>query len=283
MAFLRRRRFISVVGRKSAVPEGLWIKCPACKKAVYGTDVKDHQEVCPQCNYHHRLSVWQRIEWLLDPESFTETYPNLISADPLGFTIKEVSYSYAQKVVEYQKKTGLKEAIITGFGTIEGERAAFSFMDFSFAGASMGSVVGEKFCRAADDAIRERVPLVSFATSGGARMQEGTLGLMQMAKTADAVRALNEAAIPYISVLTNPTTGGVYASFASLGDVVLAEPGAEIGFAGKRLIEGALKVKIPEGFQTSEYQFANGFVDDIVPRTEMRPMLARLLLYLKPQ
>jgi len=178
MAFLRRRRFISVVGRKSGVPEGLWIKCPACKKAVYGTDVKDNQEVCPQCNYHHRVSAWQRIEWLLDPGSFMETYPNLISADPLGFTIKEVAYSYAQKVTEYQKKTGLKEAIITGFGAIEGERTAFSFMDFSFAGASMGSVVGEKFCRAAEDAIRERVPLISFATSGGARMQEGTLGLM---------------------------------------------------------------------------------------------------------
>ncbi len=272
-----------MVGRKSGVPEGLWLKCPACKKAVYGTDVKDNHEVCPQCNYHHRVTVWQRIEWLLDPDSFTETHANLRSADPLGFTIKEVSYSYAEKVSGYQKKTGLKEAIVTGFGCIEGERAALSFMDFSFAGASMGSVVGEKFCRAADDAIRERAPLISLATSGGARMQEGTLGLMQMAKTADAVRALNEAAIPYISVLTNPTTGGVYASFASLGDIVLAEPGAEIGFAGKRLIEGALKVTIPEGFQTSEYQFDNGFVDVIVARSEMRPLLGKLLRYMTPK
>lgn len=283
MAFPQRRRFVSVVGRKSGVPEGLWVKCPACKQAVYRTDVRDNQQVCPQCNYHHRVPVWQRIEWLLDADTFEETYPNLISADPLGFSIEEVSYSYAEKIAEYQEKTGLKEAIITGFGRIEGEPAAFSFMDFSFAGASMGSVVGEKFRRAADDAIRERVPFVSFAASGGARMQEGTLGLMQMAKTADAVRALNEAAIPYISVLTNPTTGGVYASFASLGDIVLAEPAAEIGFAGKRLIEGALKVTIPEGFQTSEYQFENGFVDLIVSRPKMRSLLGKFLRYMKPR
>jgi acetyl-CoA carboxylase carboxyl transferase subunit beta len=283
MAFPQRRRFVSVVGRKSGVPEGLWVKCPACKQVVYRADVRDNQEVCPHCNYHYRVPVWQRIEWLLDANTFEETHANLISADPLGFTIEQVSYSYAEKIAEYQDKTGLKEAIVTGFGCIEGERAAFSFMDFSFAGASMGSVVGEKFCRVADDAIRERVPLVSFAASGGARMQEGTLGLMQMAKTADAVRAINEAAVPYISVLTNPTTGGVYASFASLADIVLAEPGAEIGFAGKRLIEGALKVTIPEGFQTSEYQFANGFVDLIVSRPETRSLLGKLLRYLKPQ
>lgn len=282
MAFLKRRRFVSVIGRKSAVPQGLWVKCPGCRQPVYQPEVDENQQTCPHCNHHHRIGARRRIERLVDPGSFTETHAGVQSTDPLGFTLEEVSYSYADKLKEYRDKTGLTEAIVTGFARIEDQPTALSVMDFSFCGASMGSVVGEKFCRAAEDAIRERTPLVSFAASGGARMQEGILGLMQMAKTAGAVRAMHEARIPYISVLTNPTTGGVYASFAGLGDIVLAEPGAEIGFAGKRLIQGALRVDLPDGFQTAEYQFRNGFVDQIVKRTELRPLLGRLLLYLRP-
>jgi acetyl-CoA carboxylase carboxyl transferase subunit beta len=181
-----------------------------------------------------------------------------------------------------QSDTGLDEAMITGFGSVSERRAVFGAMDSRFIMASMGSAVGERFCRAAADAIRERLCFVCFAASGGARMQEGTVALMQMAKTADAVREMNEAGVPFISVLTDPTTGGVYASFASLGDIMLAEPGANIGFAGKRLIESALKVKLPEGFQTAEFQSENGFVDRIVKRNEMRTILSKLLAYMTP-
>ena len=283
MGFLKRRRFVSVIGRKSAVPENLWMKCPGCDRTVYRTEVAENQWVCPQCAYHHRISAEQRIELTVDPDSFEETHPGVQSCDPLQFTLDEVDYSYAKRVDQAMRKTGLDEALVTGTARIEGAPAVLGVMDFSFRGGSMGSAVGEKFCRAAGDAIRERIPLVVFAASGGARMEEGILSLMQMAKTAEAVQQLNEAGIPYISVLTHPTTGGVYASFASLGDIILAEPGAHIGFAGPRLIQGALKVELPEGFQKAEYQYENGFVDRIVKRTEMRPLLGRLLRYLGPQ
>ena len=282
MAFLKRRRFISVIGRKSAVPDGLWMKCPGCNQPVLRSEVEQNQWVCPLCSFHHRISARQRIEYLTDPDSFEETNAAIESADPLGFEIEEVSYSYLSKLEGYKKKTGLNEALVTGRASIQEQPTVLGVMDFGFCGASMGSVVGEKFCLAAEDALRDRLPLTVIAASGGARMQEGILSLMQMAKTAGAVHALNDAGIPYICVLTNPTTGGVTASFATLGDVTLAEPGAEIGFAGKRLIEGALKVKLPEGFQSAEYQYENGFVDQIVQRTELRSVLGRLLLYLRP-
>ena len=283
MPFLKRRRFVSVIGRKSSVPDGMFTKCPGCDKPVSTTEVEDNLMVCPLCGHHNRINARQRLAYLLDPDSFTETHIAVQSGDPLGFVIPEQSYSYPERVKRAHAKTDVTESIITGGGAIGGLRAVFGAMDFSFLGGSMGSALGEKFCRAADDAIAERVPFVVFTSSGGARMDEGILGLMQMAKTTDAVRALNAAAVPYISVLTHPTTGGVYASFASLGDIVIAEPGAQIGFAGPRLIEGALKVKLPEGFQSAESQYNNGFVDYIVPRPEMRDLLARLLKYLTPQ
>jgi acetyl-CoA carboxylase carboxyl transferase subunit beta len=283
MGFLKRSRFVSVVGRKSGVPDGLWLKCPGCSQAVYRADVQENLNTCPHCDHHYRIAARDRIDSLVDPESFRETHADLLPADPLDFNIEEVSYSYRDKLKSYREKSGLNEAIVTGEAHIEETPAILSVMDFTFCGASMGSVVGEKFFRACEEAARERIPLVSIATSGGARMQEGILGLMQMAKTSEAVRVVNEAAVPYISVLTNPTTGGVYASFASLGDIILAEPGAEIGFAGKRLIEGALRVKLPEGFQSAEYQFDNGFVDRIVKRAELRPVLGKLLRYLSPR
>ncbi len=283
MPFLKRRRFVSVIGRKSHVPDGMWMKCPGCNQAVTRKEIEENQLVCTHCDYHHRIGAMQRIKALVDPDTFEETHAGIQSEDPLGFVVEETSYSYPKKVRESSEKSGINEAMVTGFAKIESTRTALGVMEFGFLGGSMGSALGEKFCRVADDAIRERVPLVVFTSSGGARMMEGILSLMQMAKTADGVRALNEAGIPYISVLTHPTTGGVWASFASLGDIILAEPRAHIGFAGPRLIEGALKVKLPEGFQSAEYQHENGFVDQIVSRTELRTVLGKLLAYLAPQ
>lgn len=283
MPFLKRRRFIGVIGRKSHVPDGMWMKCPGCNQAVTRKEIEDNQFVCTHCDYHHRIGARKRIEFLVDPDTFEETHKGIVSSDPLGFVVEETSYSYPKKVKESTEKSGLSEAIITGLAAIEGTRTALGVMEFGFLGGSMGSALGEKFVRASEDAIRERIPFVVFSSSGGARMMEGILSLMQMAKTSGAVQAMNVAGIPFISVLTHPTTGGVWASFASLGDIILAEPKAHIGFAGPRLIEGALKVKLPEGFQSAEYQFENGFVDEIVNRTEMRTVLGKLLAYLAPK
>lgn len=277
---LKRRRFVSVIGRKSAVPDGLWMKCTGCAQAVTRSEVEENLQVCPHCGHHYRISARKRIEWTVDPGSFEDTHMGIASTDPLGFEVEEAGYSYLERVEQAKEKTGLNEAIVTGFARVEGAPAVLGAMDFSFRGGSMGSALGEKFCRAASDAVQERLPLVLIAASGGARMEEGILSLMQMAKTADAVRQMNEAAVSYISVLTDPTTGGVYASFASLADIIIAEPGAHIGFAGPRLIEGALRVKLPEGFQKAEYQYKNGFIDQIVKRSEMRPLLGKLLRYL---
>jgi acetyl-CoA carboxylase carboxyl transferase subunit beta len=282
MGFLKRQRFISVIGRKSAVPEGTWVKCESCNQAVYRPDLEVAQFVCTHCGHHFRVKAWQRISWLVDPDSFEEHHNKVRSADPLRFTVKAVSYSYKDRVKKAREKSGLNEAIITGKARIEGAPTMLGVIDFTFRGGSMGSALGEKFCRTAAEAVKENIPFVMFSASGGARMEEGILSLMQMAKTSDAVRQLNEAGVPFISVLTHPTTGGVYASFASLGDITLAEPGAHIGFAGPRVIQSALKVQLPEGFQKAEFQFKNGFVDQIVKRTEMRPYLGRLLRYLTP-
>ncbi len=283
MAFLSRRRFVSVVGRKSNVPPGLVLKCDGCKQVIFHRDLRENQMVCTGCGYHYRVKARRRIAWLADPDTFEETHAGIESADPLGFVIEAVGYSYPDKILQGKQKSGLNEGLVTGFACIDSVRTVLGAMDFSFRGGSMGSALGEKFCRAAEDAIQERIPFIVITASGGARMEEGILSLMQMAKTSDAVRAMNDAAIPYIVVLTNPTTGGVYASFASLGDITIAEPGAHVGFAGPRLIEGALKVKLPEGFQSAEYQFKNGFVDMIVPRTELRTILGKLLRYLSPR
>jgi acetyl-CoA carboxylase carboxyl transferase beta subunit len=286
MAFLKRRRFISVIGRKSPMPDGVWMKCPGCKRAVYKAEVEANLQVCPGCNYHHRITARKRVEVTADPDSFQETHADIQTLDPLRFTVRledDREVTYLSKVEQAKQKSGLQEALLTGYCRIEGEPAVLGVMDPYFVGGSMGCAVGERFCRAVEDAVRDRLPLVVFAASGGARMQEGILSLMQMAKTADAVRALNDAALPYITIMTDPTYGGVYASFASLGDITLAEPGAMCGFAGPRLIEGALKVKLPPGFQSAEYQYEHGFIDQIVKRTELRPLLSKLLRYLAPK
>ena len=280
MSIFKRSKFGGFMGGQKKVPDGVWLKCPSCSQAIYRNELEENLHVCPGCQHHFRIAARRRLEWLVDPDSFEETHREVLSQDPLNFKVGKETY--AERVERARTDSGLDEALLTGFGAVEGHRAVFGAMDAKFIMGSMGSAVGEKLCRAAQDAIRERLCFICFAASGGARMQEGTLALMQMAKTADAVRQMNDAGIPYISVLTDATTGGVYASFASLGDVILAEPGANIGFAGKRLIEGSLKVKLPEGFQTSEYQFKNGFIDQIVPRQEMRPTLSRLLQYLSP-
>lgn len=278
MGFLKRKRNSLDA---TSIPDGLWMKCAACQQTVYRAEVEENLHVCPACGHHYRIGARQRVALLTDPETFEETWTDLEAADPLEFRVGEESYK--DRIDRARRESGLRDALLSGFAAIEGFRIALGVMESSFIMASMGSVLGEKFCRLVRDAIREQVPLVVFAASGGARMQEGILALMQMAKTADAVREINAAGLPYISVLTDPTSGGVLASFAGLGDIILAEPGAYIGFAGTRLIEGALRVKLPEGFQRAEYQFENGFIDQIVNRTEMRSFLARLLRCLSPQ
>jgi acetyl-CoA carboxylase carboxyl transferase subunit beta len=279
MGFLKRKKF-EPAGDRKEIPDGLWMKCGDCGQTVYRSEVEENLHVCPACSHHYRLGARVRVAITVDPDSFAETHTNIETIDPLHFRVGD--QAYLDRVNRAKEQSGLNEALLTGFATIEGTRAALGVMDSNFMMASMGSALGEKFCRLVRDAIRERLPLVVFAASGGARMQEGTIALMQMAKTADAIRQINEARLPYISILTDPTSGGVFASFASLGDILIAEPGAYIGFAGARLIEGALRVKLPEGFQRAEYQFENGFLDDIVKREDMRAYLGRLLRYLAP-
>jgi acetyl-CoA carboxylase carboxyl transferase subunit beta len=256
------------------MPDGLWVKCTDCGEMIYKRDLEEHLYTCPKCDKHFRIGSNQYIAILLDTGSFVEMDADLVSADPLEFVDEK---PYTTRLAEGRRKTGLADAIRTGTGTINGERLAIAIMDFSFIGGSMGSVVGEKFARAADAARRERIPFVAVTASGGARMMEAALSLMQMAKTSVSLALLAEEHVPYYVVLTDPTTGGVTASFAMLGDVILAEPKALIGFAGPRVIEQMTKKKLPEGFQRSEFQLEHGFVDHIVHRKEMRSTLSRLL------
>ena len=260
-------------GRRE-IPAGLWIKCPRCAALNYRRELERAFRVCPKCGYHHRLSAAERLTLVLDAGSFQEFDGDLAPDDPLAFVDEQ---PYPARVDEAQRRTGLPEAALSGTGTIEGAAVVVAAMDFGFLGGSMGSVVGEKIARAAERAAATRVPLVVFAASGGARMQEGTLSLMQLAKTSVALARLADAGVAFISVLCDPTTGGVAASFAFQGDVVLAEPGALIGFAGRRVIEQTIRQKLPDGFQTSEFVFEHGLLDRIVPRAELRATLGRVL------
>lgn len=255
------------------MPAGLWAKCPRCNNLIYRKELERNLKVCPKCGYHHRLSAEERLEITLDEGSFEEYDPGLTSADPLGFE------GYPQKLAEAQAKTGRPEAVISGEGAIDGMRTVIAALDFFFMGGSMGSAVGEKVARAAERARERQLPLVIFSASGGARMQEGALSLMQLAKTSAAIERLHEAGLPYLSVMCDPTTGGVTASFAFLGDVILAEPGALIGFAGRRVIEQTIRRKLPDDFQTAEFCLQKGLIDMVVPRAEMRSTLARLLSF----
>jgi len=252
----------------------LWAKCPHCANLVYRKELERNLRVCPRCGFHHRLSAMDRLALVLDLASFVETDAALLPEDPLGFVDEK---PYPERIEESRRKTGRTEAIVTGTGTIEGAHAVVGAMEFGFMGGSLGSVVGEKIARSAERARDHRWPLVLFVASGGARMQEGVLSLLQLARTSVALARLADAGVALITVLCDPTTGGVAASFAFQGDIIVAEPGALIGFAGPRVIEQTIRQKLPEGFQTSEFLLEHGFLDAIVPRAELRGAVARLL------
>ncbi len=265
---------ISTEKRTRSVPEGVWIKCPQCDAQLYRNELERNMQVCPKCDHHMRIGARRRLEVFLDAESEEELAGDLEPEDPLKF---KDSKRYRDRIVQAQKKTGEKDALVAAKGTLLGKPVVVCAFEFSFMGGSMGSVVGERFARAADYATEHRIPLVSFSASGGARMQEALFSLLQMAKTSAALARLGEAKVPYISVLTDPTTGGVSASLAMLGDVNVAEPNALIGFAGPRVIEQTVRQKLPEGFQRSEFLLDHGAIDMIVDRRQMREELASLL------
>lgn len=256
---------------KSSVPEGMYVQCPKCKKSVYRADLKVHLGVCPQCGYYYPLSARARISLIVDKGSFKELDEKMTSVNPLDFP------GYEEKLVSYKEKTGQNEAVLTGEAAIEGEQTIIAIMDSSFMMGSMGSVVGEKITRAIEYATSKRLPMIIFTASGGARMQEGIFSLMQMAKTSAALAKHDDQGLLYMSILTDPTTGGVTASFATLGDIILAEPGALIGFAGPRVIEQTINQKLPEGFQRSEFLLEHGQIDGIVERAELKSTLGKLL------
>ena len=262
-------------GRKpKEFPSHLWTLCPSCGEMLFNKQLERNQSVCSKCGHHFKLDAAGRVELLADPRSFSETDADIVSSDPLGFVD---SKPYPERIAAAQARSGHKDAVLTGDASLAGIPIVLAVMDFEFMGGSMGSVVGEKLTRAAERALSERKPLVIVSASGGARMQEGTIALMQLAKTVAALARLDEARIPFISVLTDPTTGGVLASFASLGDIVLAEPGALIGFSGARVTSETIGEKLPKGFQRAEFLLEHGFVDQVVPRTQLKERIAFFL------
>jgi len=262
---------------KKPIPDGLWTKCTDCGEIIYAKGLEKNLWVCPRCSYHFRLKSKDYIRLLLDNGELKEYDKDLASSDPLRF---KDSKKYTDRVKEMRKRTGSNDAIITGTAEIEGKRVSFGVMDFGFVGGSMGSVVGEKVARAIERSIDDRIPLVIVSCSGGARMQEGILSLMQMAKTSALLAKLSSLRIPYISVLTNPTTAGVMASYASLGDVIIAEPKALLGFAGPRVIQQTIGQELPEGFQSSEFFLEHGFLDTVVARKDLKKTISLLLEFL---
>jgi acetyl-CoA carboxylase carboxyl transferase beta subunit len=265
--------------RRDVYPPDLWTKCPSCSEMLFNRQLEKSDRVCPSCGHHFRMTALARLQLLLDPGTFEEQDVGLQSVDPLGFVDQK---PYPDRVAAAQHATGLQDAAIRGVGAIEGQPVSICVMDFGFMGGSMGAVVGEKVTRAAEMALAARIPLIVVSASGGARMQEGTLALMQLAKTCAALERLRAARVPYVSVMSDPTTGGVFASFAALGDVNLAEPNALIGFAGARVSAGTIAQELPPGFQRSEFLLAHGFVDRIVQRRELRGEVAAILRFLRP-
>jgi acetyl-CoA carboxylase carboxyl transferase subunit beta len=257
--------------------EQLWVVCPSCKDHVFKEEWQKTLKVCTKCAYHERLNYQERIDLVADAGTFREINADVTFSDPLKFA--DSSGTYKQKAEEAKNKTGMKEAVITGTAEVGGVSICMAIMDFRFLGGSLGSGAGEKILLAAEHALENRLPYIVFSASGGARMHEGIVSLMQMAKTCAAIARLNKGRIPYISVLTDPTYGGVSASFATVGDLNIAEPGALIGFAGRRVIEQTIKQKLPDDFQTAEYLLKHGFIDSIVKRVEMKDYLHRILLY----
>lgn len=271
--FAKKKKYASIPSEqaKQDVPEGLMKKCKNCHKIFYTKEMTKHLNVCPNCGYHHPLDAWSRIGSLFDPDTFEEMDANLTSANPLEFP------DYEEKLEKDRQKTGLNDGVVTGKGDINGYRTAFAVMDSRFRMGSMGSVVGEKITRAIEAARKEKIPFIIFTASGGARMQEGVLSLMQMSKTSVALERLSRSGGLMVSVMTHPTTGGVSASFASLGDYNFAEPGALIGFAGRRIIEQTTREKLPDDFQTAEFLLKHGQLDKVVHRHEMKEFLTTIL------
>jgi acetyl-CoA carboxylase carboxyl transferase subunit beta len=272
--FRKQRQVLEATKEKRVQTEGLWVKCEECKQILWKKDLETNFLCCPKCNHHFKMSARARLEMLFDGGRYTERDQRLATTDPLEF---KDTKSYRNRLKKAEEDTGLKDALITGEGTLEGKPAIISAMEFQFIGGSMGAVVGEKVTRAIDRCIAQKLPLIIVSCSGGARMMEGAISLMQMAKISAALARLDEIRVPYISLLTDPTTGGVTASFAMLGDLNIAEPGALIGFAGPRVIEQTIRQKLPEGFQHSEFLLAHGMLDAIVPRKESKGYLARAL------
>nr|YP_009315266.1 Acetyl-CoA carboxylase, carboxyl transferase subunit beta [Yamadaella caenomyce]SCW23721.1 Acetyl-CoA carboxylase, carboxyl transferase subunit beta [Yamadaella caenomyce] len=256
------------------IPEGLWVKCDQCGLLMYYKALNRNSKVCPQCNHHFATSSQERIEQLIDPNTWSSLNDTLTSTDPLGFKDQKL---YGRRLKDMKLKTGLRDAVQTGIGRLNNICVAVGIMDFKFMGGSMGSVVGEKLTRLVETATRKRIPCIIICASGGARMQEGLLSLMQMAKVSSALQKHHAQKLLYIPILTSPTTGGVTASFAMLGDIIIAEPNALIAFAGRRVIEQTIKEDLPDNFQSSEYLFEHGFIDLIVPRTSMKQTLSQIL------
>jgi acetyl-CoA carboxylase carboxyl transferase subunit beta len=269
---------ISTEKRTRSVPEGVWMKCPECDEQLYRKEVERNLHVCPKCDHHMRIGARDRLEYFLDEDSIEEIGAELEPVDPLKF---KDSKRYRDRITQAQKQTGEKDALVAVKGRLKGHATVACAFEFAFMGGSMGSVVGERFCRAARVSVDTRAPLISFSASGGARMQEALFSLLQMAKTSAALAVLAQKKIPFISVLTDPTTGGVSASLAMLGDINIAEPKALIGFAGPRVIEQTVRQKLPEGFQRSEFLLDHGAIDMIVDRRKMRDEIAELLAKLE--
>jgi len=278
LSWFKKRKEIKT-DKKVKIPEGLWIKCDSCKEIIYKKEIEKNLQVCPKCNYHFRISARERINYIVDEGSFGELDSDLTSTDPLHFKDK---VSYMDRLDECRQKTDLSEAVIYGDASINMRPVALAIMDFSFWGGSMGSVVGEKITRAAERALEKRVPLITVSASGGARMQEGMFSLMQMAKVSAAVSKLKDSDVLYVSILADPTFGGVTASFAMLGDVIIAEPKALIGFAGQRVIEQTIKQQLPENFQRAEFVLDHGMIDLVVERRQLKNTIYKLIEHFMP-
>ena len=276
-SFAKKPKLGGAKSKKKEIPEGLWTKCPKCSTMLFDKELDENLKVCASCSYHFPIGARERIHSLVETCTFEELDANMVSVDILKFTGVA---SYTNKLAEYQKSTGAKDAVITGLCKLGEHRAALGVMDFSFLGGSMGSVVGEKLTRLIEKATEKALPLIIISTSGGARMYEGMFSLMQMAKTCGALAYHAEAKLPYISVLTHPTTAGVMASYASVGDLIIAEPGAMIGFAGPRVIKDTTQAELPPGFQTAEFLLDHGLIDAIVPRKEMKQQLSDYLSFM---
>jgi acetyl-CoA carboxylase carboxyl transferase subunit beta len=275
--FKKKKDFISE--KKVKIPEGLWVKCDNCKEIIYKREIEKNLQVCPKCDYHFRISAAERIALITDPGSFTEIDADLHAADPLDF---QDTVSYRERIEENKARSGLNEAVVYGDAALDQRPVVIAVMDFSFMGGSMGSVVGEKITRAVERALERRVGLITVSSSGGARMQEGMFSLMQMAKVSAAIGKLRETDILYISVLADPTFGGVTASFAMLGDVIIAEPKSLVGFAGPRVIEQTIKQQLPENFQRAEFLLDHGTIDLVVKRRELKQTISKLLDHFMP-